>query len=315
MPSVSIIICTIRRYELYSSLIEDLLRQTHTELEILIVGRQGETAPEFPKHAAIPIRWMPAPKGLAPARNVGLSHAVGDYVVFLDDDVSVPQDFVGTAVEVLERPEYQRVGGLTGYDRKNYNAPVSPRWKLRKALGITPSLEPGDSDHLGRSVTLAFAAPFQGCRKVKWLPGFCQFFRRAAVEGLRYDEKIIVEDRDFSMKVGETWTLLMCGDLELEHHVDDEGRHAHAFQVWRAAFGLGRSFAKRKRSIGDVFSAVRVFFGELLIDLLILIRRPNRKNFDVTWLRMKGFLQGYLSWNEGERLANVRVPLQTDRAV
>ncbi len=306
MTLVSVILCTIRRFELYSRLIEDLYRQTYPDLEILVVGRAGDEPPEFPANSRVPVEWMPAPKGLAPARNVGIARARGDIVIFFDDDVTIPETFLADAVATLARPEHAGVGGLTGYDTANYNYPVSARWKLRKMLGITPSLEPGDSDHLGRSVTLAFQAPFTGVRAVKWLPGFCQIFRHQAIEGLRYDERIVVEDRDFSMKVGENWRLLFSGDLKLAHHRDEETRHSQAFQTWRAAFGLGRSFAKRSKSARDLISAVHVFLGEAVIDALIFCRQPRLVNLDVAWSRMKGFLAGYRSWGETERLANIR---------
>ncbi len=221
-------------------------------------------------------------------------------VIFLDDDVAIPDDFLATAISVFAQPENADVGGLTGYDEQNYGAPVNLRWRLRKALGITPSLEPGDSNHLGRSVTLAFFRPFAGCRTVKWLPGFCQIFRREAIEGLRYDEKIIVEDRDFSMRVGDSWRLIISGDLRLRHLMDGEGRHSQAFQTWRAAFGLGRIYRKRQRSAADRIAAVQVAAGELLIDFLVVLRQPRLQNFDVAWMRLKGFCQGYASWDRSK---------------
>ncbi|MDZ4796655.1 MAG: glycosyltransferase family 2 protein [Bryobacteraceae bacterium] len=290
---VSVIICTVRRPELYSGLIASLTRQTWPSLEVLIVGREGETAPAFDNKA---VRWMSAPKGLAPARNVGLANATGDVVIFFDDDVAIPDDFISHAMQVLSQPEHADVGGLTGYDTENYGAPINLRWKLRRQLGITPSLEPGDSNHLGRSVTLAFFHPFTGCRNVKWLPGFCQIFRREAIQCMRYDEKIIVEDRDFSMRVGDNWRLIICGDLRLRHLMDGEARHSHAFQTWRAAFGLGRIYAKRRRNIADRIAALQVATGELLIDSLVLLKQPSFNNAQVTWMRLKGFTQGYISF-------------------
>ncbi|HYO83436.1 MAG TPA: glycosyltransferase family 2 protein [Bryobacteraceae bacterium] len=309
MPLVSVIICTIRRLEVFLPLVQSLRAQSYPHLEVLVVGRDGEPAPDLPSEGPVQVRFLGAPKGLAAARNVGISRAQGDYIIFLDDDVSIPPDFVRDAVKILELPEHRTTGGLTAYDRRNYNTPVPARWKLRKLLGITPSLVPGDSNHLGRSVTLAFLQPFSGCREVKWLPGFCQIFRREAIEGLRYDEKMIVEDRDFSMDVGLSWRLIVSGDLHLEHHMSSEARHAHAFQTWRAAFGLGRSYAKRRRSAADVLAAVHVATGELVIDVLVLAAQPKLYNGKVAWSRLKGFVEGYLSW----RSERVR-PLQARSA-
>jgi glycosyltransferase involved in cell wall biosynthesis len=297
---VSIIICSIRRPELFGKLIDCLHAQVYRDAEVLIVGSATQPELDFPAtETKLRVRFVPAPKGLAPARNVGLRRASGDVVCFFDDDVLVGPEFLAEAVSIFEEPGNADVGGLTAFDTVNYSTTVSGRWRFRALLGITPSLNPGDVSHLGRSVPLSFFQPFMGVREVKWLPGFCQIFRRSAIRGLQYDEKIIVEDRDFSMEVGRTHRLLISGDLKVQHLRDDEARHPNHVQTWRASFGLGRSFAKRRRAFRDWFTIVHVLLGEIIIDVIVAVGRPSLVNCKVPVWRLNGFVSGFASYRSG----------------
>lgn len=294
---VTAIICTIRPAAVIARVLDCLRAQTHRPLQVLIVGHQdGEETEVAP---GLTFQNLSAPKGLAPARNVGLGAARGEVIVYFDDDVSFGPAFLAEALALLGRPEHAEVGGLTAYDELNYGTTPTSRWRWRGRLGITPSLEPGDNNHLGRSVTFGFFQPFSGCREVKWLPGFCQIFRRRAIEGLRYDEEIVVEDRDFSMEVGRHWRLLISGDLKIKHHLAPEARHDDAKQVWRAAFGLGRSFAKRRQGWRDWVAIFQVPAGELLIDLMVLARYPSKFNFRVLKRRLEGYVEGFVTYRGG----------------
>ena len=293
---ISIIICTIRRASLMDTLLGQLHAQTHRDAEILIVGgqdtsRAGEYLGLRPENG-LPMSYHTAPKGLAPARNVGLRHAQGDVVCFLDDDVFIKLDFLERITRVLAQPDMEKTGGLTAFDDANVTSPGA-RWHFRHWMRITPTLEPGSSTHLGRSIPFSFFQPFTGCRFVQWLPGFCQIFRRAAIEGMEYDEEIVVEDRDFSMRVGDRWRLAICGDIHMEHRPDPEARHSTVKQIKRASYGLGRSFRKRQRNLRDKLSAYHVLTGEFLLDVGVALLRPTLANWQIPGARASAFLAGY----------------------
>ena len=292
---VSVIICTIRREELIAKALDSLVRQSFRDFEVLLVKPPTEEPVAAEASGGFPLRRLEAPKGLPRARNVGLEHAQGEFICFLDDDVVLESDFLAVTVAWMDKPELADVGGMTGYDTANYGRQLSGRWKMRHRLGMLPTLEPGGADHLGRSVPLAFFAPFQGCREVKWLPGFCQIFRRSVIEGMRYDELSVVEDRDFSMEVARKSRLVACGELRLAHMYDKQGRHRQAVQVRRAAFGLGRSYAKRRRSFRDWGRVAWTLVGEFLLDMLVLVKRPNWENLKTSVYRLDGFVAGFTS--------------------
>lgn len=297
---VSVIICTIRRDEMLTRLLNDLAGQTHRGVEVLIVGKE-DTPPTEEDLNGLRLRRIPAPKGMEKARNAGMKAAEGDIVCYLDDDVTLEPAFFEKAVAVFENPEYQDVGGLTGYDHKGAPAKVGPRWRLRRLLLLSRTIEPGAANYMGRSVPLSFFQPFSGCRRVYWLPGFCQMYRKTAIEGLLYDEHSVTEDRDFSMDVAERgWRLMLCGDMALQHLWDAEARLPPSRQARRAAFGLGRSFMKRKRKLSDWWLIVYTLFGEFVIDMAVLIRRPTMENLRTPGRRIDGYLLGLSSFRRPE---------------
>jgi glycosyltransferase involved in cell wall biosynthesis/O-antigen ligase len=301
--SVSVVICTFGRCAALAELMKCLLKQEYHDFEVLIVDGNGKDSPARDvaqkltpaERSSLRLRVIDSPRGLTRQRNAGLREAQGETIVFLDDDVSVESGFLAKVIEVLAEPGMQDVGGLTGYDVLNYPSPISARWRLRHWLGAIPSLRPGDADHLGRAVPVSFLKPLSGCIDVRWLSGFCMIYRRAAVEGLFFDEMLPTyggEDRDFSMLVARQWRLSLCGDLRVWHHCTQQGRESDVGRMFQTAFGVGRRFGKYNEGWSDSIVIARSFIGDLLVDILAFIARPSGNSFRIISARTRGFFHG-----------------------
>ncbi|MGE0761332.1 MAG: glycosyltransferase family 2 protein, partial [Pirellulaceae bacterium] len=301
---VSVIICTYRRAAEVQRLLICLSEQKSVAFEVLVVDGSGEdravvdAVESAARESAKGLRLclIRSPAGLTRQRNVGLKHAQGDLICFLDDDVTVPPTFLKQVVDILSAPEHLDVGGITGYDDRNYPASINFRWKLRRWLGVVPSLEPGQVDRFGRNVPISFARPFTGFRPVGWLPGFCMIYRRRAMDRIFFDEQLPTyggEDRDYSLKVGAGWRLLLCGDLHVEHHVAAAHRVAGWRQIRQTAFGQGRGFRQRSRTWGDTAAFLAFVGKELCIESLALVRHPTPASLAAPIARVCGALQGW----------------------
>jgi glycosyltransferase involved in cell wall biosynthesis len=118
MPLVSVIVRSFNRAPSLCELVETLLRQTWTNLEIVIV----EQSTEVPDAAAARLATLARdprvrvlkrrPLGGAAARNVGVENARGDVFLFIDDD-DLPTDehWVAMHMHVLEDPKCLGVSG------------------------------------------------------------------------------------------------------------------------------------------------------------------------------------------------------------
>lgn len=104
-PSVSVIVPTYNRADLVSEAIDSVLRQTHADLEAIVVddGSSDDTSDVVsgyrdPRVVSVRIEHS----GLVGvARNVGLEHARGELIAFLDsDDAWLPDRLERTLAEL-----------------------------------------------------------------------------------------------------------------------------------------------------------------------------------------------------------------------
>lgn len=92
---VSVIIASYNRFEYIKSLLEQLNEQTQLPLQVIVVD-QSETKykilnQDF-KYKLTHIKT--STKGPCSARNLGADYAKGDVLVFIDDDVCCPNNFI-----------------------------------------------------------------------------------------------------------------------------------------------------------------------------------------------------------------------------
>lgn len=95
---VSVLIPTVDRYRYLATLLGQLEKQTIPPHQVIVVDqteaarRRSDLAGQFP---ALNLQWLTLEKaGQCSSRNQGLRHATGDWVLFVDDDVEVPPDFI-----------------------------------------------------------------------------------------------------------------------------------------------------------------------------------------------------------------------------
>lgn len=112
MPSVSIVLPTHDRPERLLSALQAVARQTHQELQLILV-RDGGSPLTDEARAAIRALGFPTtivehdgpPEGTARARNRGVEAARGDVIAFLDDDDDWSADHVRRLATALDRDD------------------------------------------------------------------------------------------------------------------------------------------------------------------------------------------------------------------
>lgn len=223
--SVSAVLPTKNRAQLLADTVRALLAQTVVPHELIIVDqsateegrrlvRELVAAMPLPQRPVLVYLRDPAINGAAAARNAGLDLARGDIVVFIDDDVVPAADVVSRLLDHYARsPE---LGAI---------APV-----------ITNYPPPGRASRLA---TAAFCrGPFQDERQpvywywreyagalvpVRMFTGAMMSFRRAALEGLRFDARYraasVGEDIDLCWSLGARGErLAIATDAHIVHN-------------------------------------------------------------------------------------------------
>lgn len=85
MDRVSVIIPTYNRQEALNKAVNSVIKQTHKNLEIIIVD-DSDTPCTYPKDSRIIYIHNPKKMGVNASRNIGIKEATGAYIAFLDDD-------------------------------------------------------------------------------------------------------------------------------------------------------------------------------------------------------------------------------------
>ena len=117
MRDVSAVVCT-HRMERWPWLLEclaSLERQTLQPLEVIVVvdGRPEITGRLADRDGPETTLSTAAPSGLSAARNLGLAHASGEFVAFLDDDAVAEESWLQRLRAVLEDGTVAGVGGVS----------------------------------------------------------------------------------------------------------------------------------------------------------------------------------------------------------
>lgn len=129
MNKVSVIIPVYNVQDYLAECLESILNQTYTYFEILCIddcSTDGSSAilREYArKDSRIKVWTNEKNSGQAYARNVGLSNAVGEYVLFVDADDMICQDLLEKCMEVSCNSDmvcfdYKQVMGSSGEDVK-----------------------------------------------------------------------------------------------------------------------------------------------------------------------------------------------------
>ncbi|MFM7901936.1 MAG: glycosyltransferase family 2 protein, partial [Bacteroidota bacterium] len=106
-PSVSYIIPTMMRQSMTLQLLHDLANQTYPPTEVIIVDatpeqeRSSGVYQQTESPFQLKVIWQTS-KGSCRARNEGIEQAKGDYIVFGDDDIRLPKDFIENHVRFMQ---------------------------------------------------------------------------------------------------------------------------------------------------------------------------------------------------------------------
>ena len=113
MPALSIIIPTLNRYGDLRNSLQDLLRQSFDDFEVLVIDQTDKEQAEEIGIDDPRIRYFwSAQKSASGGRNIGIRHAKGDVFLFVDDDVIITDpDFLHKHMRHYENPEVPGVVG------------------------------------------------------------------------------------------------------------------------------------------------------------------------------------------------------------
>lgn len=196
-PSVTIIVPVYNCASYVAECLESLKAQTHADFEAIVVddGSQDDSLDRIFETIGEDARFTVLPqaenRGLSAVRNIGLEHAHGEYVVFLDSDDYLREDALQL---LLERAQSQMLddlffNGESFYEERDLEGLYTEDFDHRDSF---------DDVYTGRELYASFVE-----RDQFFTSAAMHMVRRSLIEdaGIRFWEGILHEDILFTFQV------------------------------------------------------------------------------------------------------------------
>lgn len=116
-PSVSFIIPTMMRQDFTLNLLDDLQNQTYKPFQVVVVDATPENQRDDSLYKVenytfeLIVKWQQT-KGSCRARNEAIELCTGEYIVFGDDDIRIPSDYIENHISFLQTYNGDACNGL-----------------------------------------------------------------------------------------------------------------------------------------------------------------------------------------------------------
>jgi glycosyltransferase involved in cell wall biosynthesis len=113
-PLVSVVVPSYNRSAVLPLCLRALAKQTYTPIEVIVVDDcSTDDSAQLAYAEGATVLCTPTNSGAAAARNLGASHASGQFLLFVDGDIALEPEAVANAVSTLQSdPGLGAVGGI-----------------------------------------------------------------------------------------------------------------------------------------------------------------------------------------------------------
>jgi glycosyltransferase involved in cell wall biosynthesis len=274
--NITLLITTYRRPNELARCLESLKKQTRLADEVVVVVRSNDAETwallKAFNYDSLPLRPVTVSlPGQVAALNAGLDEAQGDIIAITDDDAAPHSDWLARIESYFLLDS--RLGGVGGRDWVYWGAELDTR--VCEVVGRI--------QWMGRTVGnhhLGAGKP----REVDLLKGANMSYRRAAIKGIRFDERLrgtgaqAHNDMAFSLAVKRTgWKLIYDPTVAVDHYA-------------------GERFDEDRRSQYNDLASINLVHNETLVLLEHL--PPIRRVVFLTWALLIGTQAtvGCLQW-------------------
>ncbi|MBN1275013.1 glycosyltransferase [Candidatus Woesearchaeota archaeon] len=268
---VSIIVAARNEEDHLTACLDSLLKQTYKDFEILVIdGRSDDhtkaVAERYAKrHKRIKVYDNPR-KRAAEARNIGIKHAKGRYIGYIDAHTTASKDWLRTLVKTLEK---------------------HPAWKGKKVGGVGSVHEDTDRDTFSAAVTAAFQNPLGGGTssygkgsKVKAVDtAYACLYRREALDAIKekdyYDPSFVKgQDADLNWRLNKAGHVLLRQPKAITYYEKRKGYGAFWRQMYVAGYWRAKLTLKHKDLLRPYLFAPLVIYLPIIALLIIGIWYP-----------------------------------------
>ena len=277
VPRASVVICvyTEKRWNDIVNAVESVARQDVRPVETMIVVDHNPVLLDRAKQVFGPrgVRVLPNMhrQGLSGARNTAIAAAVGDIVVFLDDDAAARPGWLRALLAPYADPRVIAVGGV-----------AHPRWPDRRPA-VLPSAAPDDQNatgeldwivgctYTGQPTQQADVRNLMGCnmsfrREVfGHVGGFAEDIGRIGKNPLGCEEtELCIRARQMYRRAGADVRIVFEPRAEVDHRVSDDRVKWSYLRRRSWAEGLSKAAVSKLVGSDDALSTERSYVLKVL---------------------------------------------------
>lgn len=302
---VSIIIPTYNRIKEVNETLNSIFIQTILPREIIIVDDSDndkiENLIEYKKkefeEKEIILRYIrnKKEKSAGIARNIGVENAVGDIILFLDDDVELDKDYIKEILKVYEK--YPNALGVQGYIT---NIKFSKFWNRINKILFFGYLEKNKCKVLPSTYTI-YPYPLDKVISCEYLSSSNLSFKREVLQNFKYDENLkrysYKEDVDISYNVFKKYpnSLYITPYARLIHKVSEKARLPNKMVIQIKCIYTLYIFYK---DIDQTMKSKLIFLwnriGYLTMSLLISIGSFIKRRSSIGLIEVRYIVGGYI---------------------
>lgn len=211
-PTVSVIVRTVDRPYYLRECLTSIMTQDHPNIEIIVVNDGGPSiknlVSDLDIHFPHQVIELKENRGRSETGNIGLSHARGEYICFIDDDDIFYPFHVSTLVNALTTSNY-KVAYSDGLQATQIRCPYNDKIYSTTELNLVLSEEYDSKDLLTRN----------------FIPILCAMFHRVCIEeGARFDPIMeVLEDWDFWISISRNYDFLHVREVTCEYRYRSDG--------------------------------------------------------------------------------------------
>jgi GT2 family glycosyltransferase len=215
VTSISVIIASLERDEILADSLASISRCDPPPFEVIVVegtSQKHDESIRLLRDAGIEAQVLQSPPGVSRQRNLGISRARGDIMVFLDDDVTVDRGFFRTVVEAMKD---ESIVAVTGFiDEPRSRRFLSHNSRLRPL--VPGGGRPGQYTRYGYP---RYVVTRDQPLDVKFMPGCLMCVRSEAARAVGFDERLVLaEDEDFAFRLTRLGRVRYDPRLTIHHH-------------------------------------------------------------------------------------------------
>lgn len=261
---VSVVIVSRDRRRDLTQCIESYLKSSYKPLEIIVVDN-ASTPPLLTwlpkKYAKVKLITLHQNAGAAEGRNIGLTQARGEYILFTDDDAYAERDMIKHLVSVFEKKTKAGIVQPLVYDKQRKN--------MLQGAGHDIDLTTGRIKAWG--VREIDKGQYEGLREVP-MCGCVWMVKRSVFEKVgTYDEDYFIpyEDSDFSIRARKAGYKLYCYSPAKTWHQGPKKTFVHPRLEWLGITSPQRAFRVARNKI--IFMRKHSPFPQNLVFFFILL--------------------------------------------